>query len=78
MAEVGDQAYVLHAGTALKKDGTIVSAGGRVLSVVATGADLGEARERAYRAVKRIKLKGSTHRTDIALAAQRGEITVAQ
>ena len=78
MAEVGDQAYVLHAGTALEKDGTIVSAGGRVLSVVATGADLGEARERAYRAVKRIKLKGSTHRTDIALAAQRGEITVAQ
>jgi phosphoribosylamine--glycine ligase len=78
MPEVGDEAYVLHAGTALEKDGTIVSAGGRVLSVVATGADLGEARERAYRAVKRIKLKGSTHRTDIALAAQRGEISVAQ
>ena len=78
MPEVGDEAYVLHAGTALEKDGTIVSAGGRVLSVVATGADLGEARDRAYRAVKRIKLKGSTHRTDIALAAQRGEISVAQ
>jgi len=73
---VGEDAYALHAGTAVKKDGAIVSAGGRVLSIVATGADLAQARDRAYRAVRRIKLKGSTHRTDIALAAQRGEITV--
>ena len=72
----GEDAYALHAGTAVKKDGAIVSAGGRVLSIVATGADLAQARDRAYRAVRRIKLKGSTHRTDIALAAQRGEITV--
>ena len=78
MAAVGDDAYVLHAGTALDKGGSVVSAGGRVLSVVATGADLAQARDRAYRAVKRIKLKGSTHRTDIALAAQRGEILVPQ
>jgi phosphoribosylamine--glycine ligase len=77
VTEVGDDAYVLHAGTAVEKDGTLVSAGGRVLSVVATGVDLAQARDRAYRAVKRIKLKGSTHRTDIALAAQRGEIAVA-
>jgi phosphoribosylamine--glycine ligase len=77
MPDVVDDAYVLHAGTALEKDGTLVSAGGRVLSVVATGADLAQARERAYRAVARIKLKGSSHRTDIALAAQRGEISVA-
>jgi len=77
MPDVGDDAYVLQAGTAVEKDGTLVSAGGRVLSVVATGADLAQARERAYRAVARIKLKGSSHRTDIALAAQRGEISVA-
>ncbi|MEO6142789.1 MAG: phosphoribosylamine--glycine ligase [Dermatophilaceae bacterium] len=76
LAEVGDDAYVLHAATALGKDGSIVSAGGRVLSVVATGADLEEARDRAYVAVDRIRLKGSHHRTDIALAAQRGEISV--
>ena len=75
---VGEDAYALHAGTAVKKDGAIVSAGGRVLSVVATGSDLTEARARAYSAVDRIALKGSTHRTDIALAAQRGEITVPQ
>jgi phosphoribosylamine--glycine ligase len=76
IAEVGDQAWVLHAGTATGKEGSFVSAGGRVLSIVATGADLAEARDRAYRGVDRIRLKGSTHRTDIALAAQRGEITV--
>jgi phosphoribosylamine--glycine ligase len=75
MAESGEDAYVLHAGTAVK-DGSVVSAGGRVLSVVATGADLAQARGRAYRAVDRIRLKGSTHRTDIALAAERGEISV--
>ncbi|MEU3445957.1 phosphoribosylamine--glycine ligase [Streptomyces thermolilacinus] len=61
-------AYVLHAGT--KRDGdAVVSAGGRVLSVTATGADLAEARERAYAAVGRIRLDGSQHRTDIARTA---------
>jgi phosphoribosylamine---glycine ligase len=76
LSEVADDAYVLHAGTALATDGSIVSAGGRVLSVVATGDDLAQARDRAYSAVNRIRLKGSHHRTDIALAAQRGEILV--
>ncbi|MFJ9797764.1 phosphoribosylamine--glycine ligase [Streptomyces sp. NPDC101145] len=61
-------AYVLHAGT--KRDGdAVVSAGGRVLSVTATGDDLAQARERAYAAVGRIRLDGSQHRTDIAGAA---------
>ncbi|MFJ8663101.1 phosphoribosylamine--glycine ligase [Streptomyces sp. NPDC093795] len=61
-------AYVLHAGT--RRDGdAIVSAGGRVLSVTATGTDLGQARERAYAAVGRIRLDGSQHRTDIARKA---------
>jgi phosphoribosylamine--glycine ligase len=78
LTNIGDDAYVLHAGTAVGKDGVLVSAGGRVLSVVATGADLAQARDRAYRAVDRIRLKGSHHRTDIALAAQRGEILVSR
>ncbi|URN16778.1 MULTISPECIES: phosphoribosylamine--glycine ligase [Streptomyces] len=61
-------AYVLHAGT--RRDGdAVVSAGGRVLSVTATGEDLAQARERAYAAVGRIRLDGSQHRTDIARAA---------
>ncbi|GGT46571.1 phosphoribosylamine--glycine ligase [Streptomyces kurssanovii] len=67
-AEDAPHAYVLHAGT--KRDGdAVLSAGGRVLSVTATGKDLTEARERAYRAVGRIRLDGSQHRTDIARKA---------
>ncbi|WP_392468667.1 phosphoribosylamine--glycine ligase [Arsenicicoccus cauae] len=72
----GPEAYVLHAGTRLDDEGLLVSAGGRVLSVVALGADLAQARKRAYAAVDRIDLPGSHHRTDIALAAQRGEVVV--
>ncbi|MGA5433622.1 phosphoribosylamine--glycine ligase [Streptomyces cellulosae] len=67
-AQDAPHAYVLHAGTKLKGD-TVVSAGGRVLSVTATGKDLTEARDRAYRAVSRIRLDGSQHRTDIAKKA---------
>ena len=68
-------AYALHAGTARGDDGALVSAGGRVLSVVATGATLAEARERVYAAVAGIDLPGSHHRTDIALRAERGEVS---
>ncbi|MEU3662685.1 phosphoribosylamine--glycine ligase [Streptomyces sp. NPDC032940] len=67
-AEDAPHAYVLHAGTRTEGD-TVVSAGGRVLSVTATGSDLTEARDRAYRAVARIGLDGSQHRTDIAAKA---------
>ncbi len=75
-AETVDDVYVLHAGTARDADGLLVSAGGRVLDVVATGATLAEARDAAYRAVAEIQLDGGHHRTDIALAAQRGEVTI--
>ncbi|MFF5566407.1 phosphoribosylamine--glycine ligase [Streptomyces sp. NPDC012623] len=67
-AQDAPDAYVLHAGTRLDGD-TVVSAGGRVLSVTATGEDLTRARERAYTALDRIRLAGSQHRTDIARAA---------
>jgi phosphoribosylamine--glycine ligase len=67
---------VLHAGTKLDEQGTLVSAGGRVLDVVAVGTDLAKARSAAYQAVELIELEGSHHRTDIALKAERGEITV--
>ncbi|MEV0602558.1 phosphoribosylamine--glycine ligase [Streptomyces sp. NPDC050315] len=62
-------AYVLHAGTRYDADGRVLSAGGRVLSVTATGSDLATARDRAYTAVGRISLEGSHHRTDIAAKA---------
>ncbi|WP_406410133.1 phosphoribosylamine--glycine ligase [Streptomyces halstedii] len=67
-AQDAPHAFVLHAGT--RKDGdAVLSAGGRVLSVTATGKDLSQARERAYAAVGRIRLDGSQHRTDIARKA---------
>jgi phosphoribosylamine--glycine ligase len=67
---------VIHAGTTRRADGTLVSAGGRVLSVTATGPDLAAARAAAYDVVDGIELEGSHHRTDIALAATEGRITV--
>ena len=66
---------VLHAGTA-HKDGAVVSAGGRVLSVVGSGADLAEARADAYAKIDAIKLPGSHYRTDIGLAALEGRISL--
>ncbi|MFC9858527.1 MULTISPECIES: phosphoribosylamine--glycine ligase [unclassified Streptomyces] len=70
-AQDAPHAYVLHAGTRTDGD-AIVSAGGRVLSVTATGKDLAKARERAYTALGRISLDGSQHRTDIARKAAEG------
>ncbi|WP_432883680.1 phosphoribosylamine--glycine ligase [Kribbella sp. CA-245084] len=70
-----DDVRVFHAGTALE-DEELVTSGGRVLAVSAVGKDLAEARQRAYAAVGQIRIKGSQHRTDIALKAERGEITV--
>ncbi len=64
-----DGAYVLHAGTVAGSNGVVLSAGGRVLSVVGTGADLAHARACAYAAVGQVRLAGSHHRTDIAAAA---------
>ncbi|WP_093783145.1 phosphoribosylamine--glycine ligase [Actinacidiphila guanduensis] len=61
-----EHAYVLHAGTRLLDDGRVVSAGGRVLSVTATGSTVAKARTRAYRALAHITLEGSHHRGDIA------------
>lgn len=67
---------ILHAGTRRREDGAVVSTGGRVLSVVGTGADLESARLQAYERVERVNLPGSHYRTDIALRAARGEIAV--
>ncbi|OBF21889.1 phosphoribosylamine--glycine ligase [Mycobacterium kubicae] len=71
-----DAEGVLHAGTARRDDGAVVSSGGRVLSVVGTGADLAEARAQAYGILSSIKLPGSHFRSDIGLRAAQGEISV--
>jgi phosphoribosylamine--glycine ligase len=60
---------VFHAGTALDVEGRLISAGGRVLTVVGTGDTLAEARDAAYAKVALIDLPGGFHRTDIALTA---------
>jgi phosphoribosylamine---glycine ligase len=64
-------AYVLHAGTTADRSGQVLSAGGRVLNVVGTGASLAEARERAYAAAARVRIRGGWHRGDIAAQAAR-------
>jgi phosphoribosylamine--glycine ligase len=67
---------VQHAGTRLDDDGVVVSSGGRVLSVTATGASLADARTAAYEGVAAVRLRGGFWRTDIAARAVRGEIVV--
>ncbi|HET8660226.1 MAG TPA: phosphoribosylamine--glycine ligase [Micromonosporaceae bacterium] len=76
--EGADVAGVLHAGTARRADGVLVSAGGRVLSCTGTGPDLASARTAAYALVDRVRLAGSQHRTDIALAAVQDRVAVPQ
>jgi phosphoribosylamine---glycine ligase len=59
-------AYVLHAGTSIDTDGRLTATGGRVLNVVGTGADVGTARQAAYQAATRIRMRGGWYRRDIA------------
>ena len=56
---------VFHAGAAADPSG-YVTAGGRVLTLVALGDSMAEARERAYRNVERIRFQGMTYRNDLA------------
>lgn len=72
----GEVNGVLHAGTSRRADGAVVSSGGRVLSIVGSGADLAAARADAYATLASIRLPGSHFRTDIALAAAEGRISI--
>ena len=56
-----------HAGTAFNADGQVVTSGGRVIAVTAQGADIMEARQKAYLNVEKIKFEGENHRHDIGL-----------
>lgn len=57
---------VFHAGTKLDSEGKVVTSGGRVLTVVATGKTLAQAREKVYDNILRIKFEGFHYRKDIA------------
>lgn len=60
-----DEAFVCHAGTRADGDGRVVTAGGRVLTVVGLGPTLRAARDRAYERAGRVRWPGEHHRTDI-------------
>jgi phosphoribosylamine--glycine ligase len=68
LEEAAAIAEVTHAGTA-ERDGTLVTAGGRVLNVTGIGPTPAEARDRAYDAARRISFDGMQIRTDIAARA---------
>jgi phosphoribosylamine--glycine ligase len=60
---------IFHAGTALAEDGSVVTAGGRVLCAVGLGGNVTQAQARAYEAVKEIGWDGAYYRTDIGYRA---------
>jgi phosphoribosylamine--glycine ligase len=60
-------AIVFHGGTAVR-DGSVVTSGGRILSVTSTGPTVADAREQAYAAVELISFDGAQYRRDIAHA----------
>jgi phosphoribosylamine--glycine ligase len=62
---VDKDVLVFHAGTRLE-GGQVLTSGGRVLSVVATGKNLAEAREKVYKNIPRIRFDGCHFRKDIA------------
>jgi phosphoribosylamine--glycine ligase len=70
-AEADPDVRVFHAGTAEQSDGTVVTAGGRVLSVCALGTNLEEAQRKANEACEQIRFEGAVHRRDIGFRALR-------
>lgn len=67
LGNIPDDILVFHAGTRLGDDRSVLTDGGRVLSVVALGQTLEEARCKAYEAVGRIYFHGMCYNADIAL-----------
>ena len=68
--QLPDGVYAFHGATRRLPDGGFVTAGGRVVHIVAGGATVAEARERAYQGVERVSFGGKFYRSDIA----RGEV----
>ena len=74
LIEIGalDEDVILyHAGTA-RKDGALVTSGGRVLGVCAKGATVAEARKKAYANIQKIKFEGMQYRSDIGIKYNAG------
>ena len=60
---------VFHSGTTTDDQGRLVTNGGRILTVTAVGADVAQARDRAYAAVAEISWPGLHYRRDIGAQA---------
>jgi phosphoribosylamine--glycine ligase len=67
LEEVDKDIMVFHAGTKSGKNGEVLTNGGRVLTIVAMGKNLAEARDKVYKNITRIHFEGSYYRRDIAL-----------
>jgi phosphoribosylamine--glycine ligase len=73
MTSSNDSTIIFHAGTQ-EKEGSLVSSGGRVMTVTGIGSDLESARHRAYQQISTIGLEGSFYRSDIALVASLAQV----
>jgi phosphoribosylamine---glycine ligase len=69
LSDLDDGVLAFHAGVASDSDGSLVTAGGRVVTISALGDTVEEARAIAYRNVERVKFEGAHYRTDIGAAA---------
>ena len=60
-----ESGYIFHAGTSLQTNDTIITSGGRVLSVCALGSDTSQAAATAYNMIGHIQWQGCSYRSDI-------------
>jgi phosphoribosylamine--glycine ligase len=67
-----EKVIVFHAGTTRNDEGQFVTSGGRVIAVTGLGADVAEARRRAYEGASLVNFEGSVMRSDIALTTSKG------
>jgi phosphoribosylamine--glycine ligase len=72
--DVEPDVRVFHAGTQ-QRGGALVTAGGRVLTIAATGATIDAAREKAYRNVERVRFEGAHFRRDIGAPRAAAAVT---
>lgn len=70
LAEAGESALVFHAGTA-ERGGRVVTAGGRVLTLVGIAPTMEQARAKAYAAASAVDYEGKQHRGDVAAFGER-------
>jgi phosphoribosylamine--glycine ligase len=66
LEDLDPDVLVFHAGTGRSVEGRLITSGGRVLTIVATGDTLAKARDKAYRNVERVRFAGAYYRRDIA------------